>query len=54
MRLPEGGAPSYIVINQCVLKQVVTHVESVVPAAQADWPPGRSAPTSDSHRLLVR
>ena len=29
MLIPEGGAPSEIVINQCVLQQVVTHVESV-------------------------
>jgi hypothetical protein len=33
MRFPEGGAPSQIVINQCVLQQVVTHVESVVRTA---------------------
>jgi hypothetical protein len=26
MRLPEGGAPSEVVISQCVLQQVVTHV----------------------------
>jgi hypothetical protein len=29
MLIPEGGAPSEIVLNQCVLQQVVTHVESV-------------------------
>jgi hypothetical protein len=29
MRLPEGGAPSKVVVNQCVFQQVVTHVESV-------------------------
>ena len=29
MLLPKCGAPSEIVINQCVLEQVVTHVESV-------------------------
>ena len=36
MHLPERGAPSQIVINQCVLQQVVTHVKSVVRAADAD------------------
>ena len=29
MLIPEGGTPSNIVINQCVLQQVVTHGESV-------------------------
>ena len=29
MLIPKGGAPNEIVINQCVLQQVVTHVESV-------------------------
>ena len=29
MLIAEAGAPSEIVINQCVLQQVVTHVESV-------------------------
>jgi hypothetical protein len=29
MLIPEGGTPGEIVINQCVLQQVVTHVESV-------------------------
>ncbi len=29
MLIPEGSAPSEIVINQCILQQVVTHVESV-------------------------
>jgi hypothetical protein len=29
MLISERGAPSEIVINQCVLQQVVTHVESV-------------------------
>src|SRR5918994_2483996 len=31
MHLPERGAPRQIVVNQYVLQQVVTHVESVVP-----------------------
>jgi hypothetical protein len=34
MRLPERGAPSYVVVNQCVLQQVVTHAESVIRAAR--------------------
>ena len=29
MRLPEHRAPSYVVVNQCVLQQVVTHAVSV-------------------------
>jgi hypothetical protein len=29
MLIPECGAPSEVVINQCVLQQVVTHVEIV-------------------------
>ena len=29
MLIPEGGTPGEIVINQCVLQQVVTHVQSV-------------------------
>jgi hypothetical protein len=29
MLIPEGGAPSKIVINQCVFQQVVSHGESV-------------------------
>ena len=29
MLIPEGGPPGEIVINQCVLQQVVTHVQSV-------------------------
>ena len=29
MLIPDGGAPSEVVINQCVLQQVVTHMESV-------------------------
>jgi hypothetical protein len=33
MLLPKCRAPSYIVVNQCVLQQVVTHGEIVVPAA---------------------
>jgi hypothetical protein len=37
MRLPEAGAPSQIVVNQCVLQQVVTHVESVIRTAHADY-----------------
>jgi hypothetical protein len=36
MHLPKGGAPSQIVINQCVLQHVVTHVESVVRAAREE------------------
>jgi hypothetical protein len=35
MHVPEGGAPSQMVVDQCVLQQVVTHVEGVVQAAQA-------------------
>lgn len=34
MRLPERGAPSYVVVNQCVLEQVVTHAASVIRAAR--------------------
>jgi hypothetical protein len=34
MHLPEGGAPRQIVVNQCVLQQVITHVESVVRACR--------------------
>lgn len=30
MRLPERGTPSYVVVNQCVLQQVVTHAASVI------------------------
>ena len=29
MRVPEGGAPSQIIVDQCVLQQVVTHALSV-------------------------
>jgi hypothetical protein len=32
MHLPEGGAPSQVVVDQCVLQQVITHVDSVVQA----------------------
>jgi len=34
MHLPEGGAPSQIVVNECVLQQVITHVDSVVRACR--------------------
>ena len=34
MRVPELGAPSYIVVNYRVLQQVVTHAASVVRAAR--------------------
>jgi hypothetical protein len=34
MGLPERGAPSYVVVNQCVLQQVVTHAASVIRAAR--------------------
>ena len=44
MHLPEGGAPSYIVINQYVLQQVVTHVESVILAAREDNLPDTGDP----------
>ena len=36
MRLPERGAPSYVVVNHCVLQQVVTHAASVVWAARTN------------------
>jgi len=34
MLLPKRRTPSYIVVNQYVLQQVVTHGEIVVPAAR--------------------
>ena len=30
MRLPEGGPSSQVVISQCVLQEVIVHVQSVV------------------------
>jgi hypothetical protein len=44
MCVSESGAPSKIVIDQCVLQQVVTHVESVVPAAGEDERPDTGDP----------
>ena len=35
MHLPEGGTSSQIVVNQCVLQKVITHMESVVRACPA-------------------
>jgi hypothetical protein len=34
MCVPERGASSYAVVNQCVLQQVVTHAAGVVRAAR--------------------
>jgi hypothetical protein len=47
MRLPVGGAPSYIVINECVLQHVITHGGKCGTGAREDELPDTGDPSAD-------
>ena len=54
VRLPERSAPSYIVVNQCVLQQVVTHAESVIQPARKNASTGTVSLGRSRRRFTCR